>query len=379
MGTKQFDNYADLITFTRASGATYLDSDGVLKTASTNIPRIEYDADGNRLGLLVEEQRTNLRTYSTAPNASNAYRIYGTYEANSAIAPDGTISAAKIVCDGDNSKLFDNYPNDYGQSSGATQTYSFYIKPINATYVTITQGLVGARLTFSTLQVTSVSGGSGSIVAVGNGWYRVSGTQNKGNIYHFWDVSLDSSTSGAFIWGVQLEIGAFPTSYIPTSGSTATRAADVASITGADFKKWFNAGEGTLVASIVQPPASGNRTAAFIYDGTTADNRIELRAVEASNAPRAYINANAASQCDFNFSAISEGQSNKMAIAYAVNNFAATVNGGSVQTDTSGIVPTSDLILIIGNATTSYLNSHIKSIKYYPRRLSNAQLQELTQ
>ena len=64
MGTKTFDNYADLITFSRASSATYLDSDGVLKTATTNVPRIEYDADGNRLGLLIEEQRTNLLTYS---------------------------------------------------------------------------------------------------------------------------------------------------------------------------------------------------------------------------------------------------------------------------------------------------------------------------
>jgi hypothetical protein len=60
MATKQYDNYADLITFTRASTGTYLDSDGLLKTATTNTPRIEYDANGNRKGLLIEEARTNL-------------------------------------------------------------------------------------------------------------------------------------------------------------------------------------------------------------------------------------------------------------------------------------------------------------------------------
>ena len=62
--TKQYDNYADLITFTRASTGTYLDSDGLLKTATTNTPRIEYDANGNRKGLLIEEARTNALTRS---------------------------------------------------------------------------------------------------------------------------------------------------------------------------------------------------------------------------------------------------------------------------------------------------------------------------
>ena len=60
MTTKQYDAYSDLITFTRASTGTYLDSDGLLKTATTNTPRIEYDINGNRKGLLIEEARTNL-------------------------------------------------------------------------------------------------------------------------------------------------------------------------------------------------------------------------------------------------------------------------------------------------------------------------------
>ena len=59
MGTKNYNNYSDMITFSRASTGTYLDSDGLLKSAATNTPRVEYDAQGNRLGLLVEEARTN--------------------------------------------------------------------------------------------------------------------------------------------------------------------------------------------------------------------------------------------------------------------------------------------------------------------------------
>ena len=66
MGTKQYDSATDLITFSRASSATFLGSNGLLQTAANNIPRIEYDATGAVKGLLIEEARTNLLSYSGA-------------------------------------------------------------------------------------------------------------------------------------------------------------------------------------------------------------------------------------------------------------------------------------------------------------------------
>ena len=59
----------NLITFTRSTTGTYLGSDGLLKSAAINEARIEYDASGNCLGLLVEEARTNLMTQSNIESA----------------------------------------------------------------------------------------------------------------------------------------------------------------------------------------------------------------------------------------------------------------------------------------------------------------------
>ena len=60
MGTKTYDSATDLITFSRASSATFLGSNGLLQTAANNVPRIEYDATGAVKGLLIEEARENV-------------------------------------------------------------------------------------------------------------------------------------------------------------------------------------------------------------------------------------------------------------------------------------------------------------------------------
>ena len=60
-------------------------------------------------------------------------------------------------------------------------------------------------------------------------------------------VTYDGNgTSGIYLWGAQLEEGAFPSSYIPTTTAAATRSADVASITGTAFSGWYRQDEGTF-------------------------------------------------------------------------------------------------------------------------------------
>jgi hypothetical protein len=77
---------------------------------------------------------------------------------------------------------------------------------------------------------------------------------------------------------------------------------------------------------------------------------------------------------------LSDAQTFKVAIGIKLNNFAVSVDGGAVVTDTTGTVSNTLSQIDIGKlgGGTQYLNGHIKSIKYYPRRLTNTQLQELT-
>ena len=384
MGTKSFDNYADLITFSRASSATYLDSDGVLKTATTNTPRIEYDADGNRLGLLIEEQRTNLVTYSEEFDNA-AWGKAGTggtpavsVVANQAIAPDGTLTADKLIPG-------TSAGTHYLQQTVTAYTsacLSLYAKAAEQSKVRLALFNSGIVHEFDLAAGTSSGAGNGTITDVGNGWYRCSvaadGASNTLVQIYTGDNSAGDGSSGIYIWGAQLEQASFPTSYIPTSGSTATRAADVASIPTSDFG--YNQREGTVVQEFSTANTYIANENAF-SDGTN-DNRIMWGLN--SNAGRApYISSGGTNTVALiNNSGLASGVQSKLGIAFASNDVASSLDGGAVATDTSATIPSQITILYLGVGAVgsgTFINGHIKSIKYYPRRLSNDQLQELTQ
>ena len=365
-------------------------------SAAYEAPRIEYDADGNRLGLLVEEQRTNLLTYSEDFSNADWTKSNATVTSNTIIAPDGTLTGDKLVEDTASAS------HEIVQAltpAAASYTMSFYVKANGRSFVQISNTLVGTQFINFDLangQVGSSSGYTGTITDIGNGWYRCTATVSSAGGLFGQRISLITSstavrresytgdgTSGIYVWGAQLEAGAFPTSYIPTSGSTATRAADVASITGADFKKWFNTDEGTLFADYVMGE-SNNPQVPFAIDDATFNNRINLfsdATTLSARSPVATVTVSGATQASFSFATVSANTSHKMALAYKPNDFAGSFDGGTVQTDNSGVVP---VVTGAGIGSTrsfvpAYINGHIKSIKYYPRRLSDAQLQELTQ
>jgi hypothetical protein len=188
--------------------------------------------------------------------------------------------------------------------------------------------------------------------------------------------------SGIYIWGAQLEAGAFPTSYVKTVASQVTRSADSASMVGANFSSWYRADVGTLYAE-------GG------VDTTIPSSKEFGLATLAGSAPQAVIgfdyspNSSTINAVVFNGTVQAFGfgqpitipdlQYVKTIIAYKFNDFARSVNGNAVVTDTLGLVPQPDK-LNIGSylAGTERARLHIKKISYYPQRLSNLQLQSLT-
>jgi len=390
---KQYDNFNDLITFTRASSATYLDSDGILKTASTNIPRIEYDAEGNRLGLLVEESRTNLLTYSEDFSNSDWTKSQATFESSSTSAPDGTNTADKIIPDATN-----NVHLIYRVTaiSSGNYTEKVFAKSGGYSKIVLREGSVtGAYATFDLTSGSIIEqglGGSGNIKSVGNGWFSISLTYNNTGSNHgtriyildnnyssgsplLYDFQGDG-TSGVYIWGAQLEAGEFATSYIPTSGSTATRSADFASIAtsafgynnkgGSLFAEWVSSNsESQYIAELNQNNSTNYRIATYV-DGT---GNVDLFVNENGN-----IKANLDSGVDVNV-----GETQKVAVRFAVHDFAITADGSTAAVDTTGSpIPIPDTLDIGSGRGLSLLNGHLKSLKYYPRKLTDAQLEGLT-
>lgn len=391
------------VTFTRASTATFVDSKGVLQTAAVDVPRFDYDpANLTAKGLLIEEQRTNLLTYSDQFDQATWTKSGATISPNITVSPDGTSNADKLVEDSTTGQ-HRFFRAATGTTNTNSYTVSFFAKAAERTriYVGVAEGATFVRqgnavfdLSAGTIVNASsgtggASGGSATIQAFPNGWYRCTYTLTLGgtDTSIFTDVNLVSTgttisyagngVSGAFVYGAQLEAGAFATSYIPTVASTVTRASDVAVMTGTNFSSWYNQTDGTFVSSFT---SRANAVVLVANDGTF-NNRLPQLSIGATSAYENYIVSGGSVVATLIPAGTQVfGTPANVAVTYALNDYAAAANGGTVVTDTSGALPTGVNSLYIGrfqNGTTQ-VNGYIRSITYYPTRLANAQLQALT-
>jgi hypothetical protein len=188
-----------------------------------------------------------------------------------------------------------------------------------------------------------------------------------------------AGTEEIYAWGLQYEDNvSYPTSYIPTSGSTATRAADVSTSAATFGNSWYEPDEGTVFASSY--PASFTQVAGLAsFDDGTTSNRIQTRF--SSNGRAGNVVSDGGS-LQANYSTLNTGTAqafNKTALAYKINDFALVLNNGTVASDTAGSVPTSvDRLSIGNNVGANPGNCPISRLTYWPTRLSNDTLQTIT-
>lgn len=278
------------ITFSRAPSATYFDEKGVMRTAPAGVPRIDFDpVTGECKGLLIEEQRTNLLTYSEQCNTSAWTKARVEVFPNATTAPDGTLTAEKVVSDTTASNTHVLRATSASYTAGITYTLSFYVKPSEVSSVCLqfrsaafpaAYGVFFDLLTKTVTNNQAPSWITPHVFDVGNGWVRVAITATCTTTYSgndgFYLYVLNTSnsttytgdgTSGLFIWGAQLEAGAFPTSYIKTEASQVTRAADNAVMTGTNFSDWANS-VGTVLAKY--------KTAGWKHNNTPPVTQLDL-------------------------------------------------------------------------------------------------------
>jgi hypothetical protein len=383
--------FGDIITFTRASSATFTGSNGLIQSAAIDAPRFDYDpVTLAAKGLLIEEQRTNLLTYSE--DFSNAFwtKSNATVTANATTAPDGLNTADTLVEDTATSTHYVTTPT-VTVTSGVPYTFSCYVKAAGRSWVRLADTAFSNVTAFFNV-ATGVAGTIGSsvtansITSVGNGWYRCTityATTTTGSTPRINVASADNTvsytgdgTSGLFIWGAQLEAGAFATSYIPTVASQVTRSADVASVN--TLSPWYNSTEGTLYveAQVFEINAGVTRYFASLNDGTASN----FSGIFKSTATAGGVTTTGGvSQGSLFSGTMTPLTTQKMALAYKTNDSAFTLNSAAPATDATVSLPVVNQLtigsLITGN---SYVNSYIRRITYYPRRLSNAELQAIT-
>lgn len=376
------------ITFTRASTATFVGSNGLVQTAAVNTPRFDYSPTTLQpLGLLIEEQRTNIILDSEQLDTANWTKTASTVTANAVASPNGTINADKLV---ENTATATHSINTLTLTpSGTAQAFSFYAKQAERSKLSFGGGgFAGQGFTaifdLANGTMASNTGSKATITAVGNGWYRcvVAFTPSNGiqMVLTLVDAAGNTSytgngTSGLYIWGVQIEAGAFVTSYIPTTSTSVTRSADLASMTGSNFSSWYNQSEGTfVVAADTVSPTTGHLYSA---DDVTSNNRIFSYGTAGGTATGA-ITAGGVSNYLQSLGSVTASVPFKTATAYATNSANTSVNGVVGTTDTSVAVPTVDRLRLGTNTGGIYLNGHLRALTYYPTRLTDATLPSLT-
>jgi hypothetical protein len=364
-------------TFTRASTATRVNDSGLIESVASGVPRIDFldNADGH---LLLEPSRTNIVPYSEAfDNAAWSKIALGigstpVVTANQGLSPDGTMTADRIVLDlnggvsSDDSSFLSEVVT---VSSGATVSLTIYLKSNTG----LTQNLI----------MWEAFTGEAISCVVTNEWQRfnvIATAPSTSSGFRFglrnaFGVTVDD-TADILAWGAQAEEGSYATSYIPTSGSSVTRAAD------ANYK---NSDEGNIIDSAkiiyVEFDELGVNRAQRrnIFElKSSSGNEIYAR-TESSGTLTIQVITGSVSQALFQSIAYNTTANNKIGIAFDTNDVVVYLNGTQVASDTSVSIPVLNSAYLGTNiAATQQYAGGIKEARLYDTRLSNSELAALT-
>ena len=299
-------------------------------------------------------------------------------------SPDGTNNSYKLV-EGTNNGNHHIYRNTVTTTGDFSNT--IFLKSAERSKVRLNSGSSSQNVSFNLSNGTIISetGATGKIVSMLNGWYKCSVSwsitstaaqylllgilDDNGNVSYTGD-----GTSGVYIYGAQFEAGSYPTSYIPTQGSSVTRLADECN-NGAN-EQVINSSEGVLyfegsslfdtpdfdgIIRIENSSDAANEYLDFRYD--TTQNRVQI-----------VVRVNGVNQTTSGVVIFDTTVNNKFALKYKVNDIALWVNGAEEITVSSASVPTGLNNLFFNNK----FYAKVKDLKLYNTALTDQELTVLT-
>ena len=378
-------------TFTRASSAYYTNSSGLLASAASNVLRFDYNPSTLAPnGILTEGASTNvcinsgdIALWSPGPSAA--------VTSNAATAPDGTNTATLVYKTATTTTA--NQGVWQSAVTSGVSTSSVFLKDAGFSWVAMYDptNTYAAWFNISTGTVGTVQSGisSATITPYPGGWYRLTTTNNSGNGSYVQFIPVDSNgsltstvngSSGIYAWGGQQEALPFASSYIPTTSTTATRAADNLSTTSV---AWYNTTAGTLMVD-ADTSGMGNYGLTSIFGNASGSSGLDLRAAVPLGPILAVIYSSGSYaelfSSDAGQSPYTLGSPSIAALTSGPSGSIYVRNGGTADTNAftlSGSVSA----FSIGNdgaigASPNY--GHIRRIGYWPVAGTVAQLQSLT-
>ena len=399
------------ITFTRASSATYFNSQGVLTTAANDVPRIDYNPlTGACLGLLIEESRTNgVRNGYGSGGTASVLPTYWSAPANGSVTNGLTVTyGGPVVSQGIPAYRFTitgtataggalNF--QYEAGGGALTNLAVSTSFQQSVYVAIASGSSQGywthwgQLRDSTLAIVADNqqqliptttmtrfNTSQTTPSSGNAPF---GVRSAAVLYYYTTGSVQNLTFD--IGCGQQEIGAFPTSFIATTGASATRAQEIATM---PLGSWYNPNASSM---LIEAQKNTSADTAFggiteLGDGTV-NNRIAFYVTPSTSSLR-FADNYTSNIADADILVGSYTLSNPYKAAGSITGalatsgtIAASLNGATTVTGTTGNFPGNLLTqLNIGNlgGVGNFMNGWIQRIAYYPVAFSNTQLQAMS-
>jgi len=377
---------AALLSCSRSSSGYYTNADGTLTNFPSNTLR--YGTNG----LLVEEQRINLCTYSQRFDVTSGGWNYNsasvTVTADQTAAPDGSLSADKVTATAGGSYHY--LSRGITVVAGSVYTTSIYLKYLNNTHAFIAcpndANLTTVNLQTGVLGTVAAGVSSAAVDMLANGWIRLRFTFTAPSTSSQVSVGLAANQNAAtisaagteamYVWGAQLEAGSFATSYIPTTSGSATRNAD--NVTMA-VPSYFNTSTGTFYNEALIFSNSTSLCYGISADDGTSNNQISIMMTDTGNS-RGYVLSGGATQANIGGTMYPVNGAGKSALAWATNDAAHTFDGEAVGTDATVTVPTGLTTFRFGDRAVGgrSTNGYIRRVAYWTSRISNANLQTLT-
>ena len=376
-------------SFDRDTLATRVNKDGLIETVGSGEPRIDYK-DDSKGALKLEPSRTNFVPNSENMSTWNQTSLLSVTGGN--VGVYGSVNAYNVIPNA-TSTSHRIWISSLGLSSN-NHTFTIYAKENGCkdlfVYCNSTGTDYASWFNLETGLKGSASGGptSTSMTPVGNGWHKIqiSGNTDLTSVELYLSNGTESivwspnGTEGMLMQFGQLEVGSYPTSYIPTSGGVVTRIKDLCDTQ--NLSNVIGQTEGVIFYDAILAHKSTD----------TSEDLFELSIDDGSNQNIFFINnynnsltvalLNGGSyQFTNNSFNPTEGARYKLAFAYKQNDFALYINGNQIATSSSGTVPTMNQITFGNyyNNSANISNSvKVNEFKFYNTRLSNAELQALT-
>lgn len=363
----RYQPLAACMNVSRASTKLIRSENGLLATRAIDEPGYDHDGVGRRLGLLIEGAATNLLRYSCGFDNALWEKDSGVMVAASTIAaPDGSQSAMQLDLPGSSGGVDGLYQNVGGLVASETYSFAIWMRAVSGT----------ANITLG-----GIDGSSAHAISLDETWQRVwisapaSGTSSSPKI----STAITALPASVLIWNAQLEAGPMSTSDIISNGIPAARAADDVTLDPGD---WFAQGRGTMVFDLhAAKDWQGIWRIVQLYSSSLNDDHLDLGYDSDADQLRISLRAGGVPVVTQSlFGRLAKDSRHRIALAWDDDVVSVGLDGVVLSSPDGFAMPRKLTNIVLGSfaGTDKAMNGHLRNLAYWPEKLSDARLSELS-